>query len=93
MKQNNVFSLYDLLGWQGGTIHQLSDCFGVSSNDLVYGEPDNTIGIDSDWMLGQFAYDTCSKEFVMRELFARYRGVKDFWLGYMHASNRHNTET
>lgn len=78
--ENKCF--YELLGWQGGTIHDVAKELGVDSTDLLYGKPKNSIGIDSDYMKGQFAFGTCSKEFVKNTLLPKYKGNLDFWLGY-----------
>lgn len=87
VKSNNVQCLYTLLGWQGGTIHQVGEALGVNGLDLIYNEPKETF-IDSDYMKGQFAHDTCSIEHIRTVLIPLYKGNLDFWLGYMRASER-----
>lgn len=83
---NYTQAIFNLLGWQGGTIHQLADVTGVDANSLLYGDPgEMKICSDSDWMKGQYAFSTCSTEFVRNNLLSQYKCCKDFWLGYMRA--------
>lgn len=85
MVTNYTKALFDLLGWQGGTIHQVAKELGFADTSiLLYGKPEAThICMDSDYMLGHSAYSTCSQEWVKERLLPKYRGNKDFWLGYM----------
>jgi len=83
---------FDLLGWQGGTIHQVGDALGVDGLDLIHGAPDQIARKDnnytnpSDYILGQYAHDTCSTEFVRNRLLQKYKGNLNFWLGFKRAA-------
>lgn len=83
---NNTKALFELLDWQGGTVHQLADVVDVPAETLLYGMP-VVKWIGSAFMRGQFAFDTCSKEYTKTVLLKAYRGNADFWLGYMRAAS------
>jgi len=85
-KPNNTKALFDLLGWQGGTIHQVGEALGVNGLDLIYNDPINGKYIDSDYMKGQSAYSTCTLQYTRNVLIPLYKGNLDFFLGYMRAS-------
>lgn len=78
---NPTGCFYDLLGWQGGTIHQVGHELGIRGSDLLTTKPKDT-ATDSDYMKGQYAYSTCSHKWVHERLIPKYRGNLDFWLGY-----------
>lgn len=82
---NYTQSLFALLGWTGGTIHQVSDEIGVDSDILLHGKPSSTYTA-SDYMLGQSAFSTCSREWITDRLLPQYKGNADFFLGYMRAA-------
>lgn len=86
MKTNNTQSLYSLLHWQGGTIHQIADLLDVPAETLLYGMPADTRGAATPLMLGQWAFSTCSNEYIKNTLLKAYRGNADFWIGYMRAA-------
>jgi hypothetical protein len=74
----------NLLGWQGGTIHQVGEALGIHGNDLITKQPSNTWA-DSDYMKGQYAYTSCGVDWVRDRLLPEYKGNLDFWLGYQRA--------
>ena len=83
---NKIECLYNVLGWQGGTIHQVADELGIAVGSLLHGTfTQQHIGADHDYMKGQYAYSSCSTEWVRERLVPMYRGNLDFWLGYMRA--------
>jgi hypothetical protein len=84
---NNIKALFELLDWQGGTVHQAADVVDVPAETLLYGMPVSTLGVGTAYMQGQCAFDTCSKEYTKNVLLKAYRGNADFWLGYMRASS------
>ncbi len=86
-KPNNTKALFNLLGWQGGTIHQVGEALGVNGLDLIYNEPTNGRGLNRDYMAGQFAHDTCTLEYTREVLLPKYKGNLDFFLGYMRAAD------
>ena len=86
MTTNNIQALYTLMQWQGGTVHQLADAVDVPAETLLYGIPSTTLGMNSSYIQGQFAFDTCRPEYVKAVLLKAYRGDADFWLGYMRAA-------
>jgi len=74
---NRTKALMHYFGWQGGTIHQLSDITGVDSNDLLYGEPNQHI---LDTSLGWYENRTCCLEHRLASV-EKYRGNTAFWIG------------
>ncbi len=85
---NNTKALFDLLDWKGGTIYQISDVFDVPAETLLHGMPSKNTSINSPFMLGCFAFSTCTKEFVKTVILKENRGNVDFWLGYMHEAKK-----
>lgn len=86
---NNTKALYTMLGWQGGTIHDIALMLELTPEQLIYAKHDQgKIGIDSEYMQGQFAFSTCSTEYVKEKLLPINKGNLEFWLGYMKASER-----
>jgi hypothetical protein len=77
---NRTQALCLILGWQGGTVHQVSQAIGVSVLDIIYGTPTST-QLASDYCGGWFAARTCTLEHLRANVFAQQRGNKDFWLG------------
>lgn len=68
-------------GWQGGTIHQVSEETGVSVQNLLYAEAPKNPSLTSDYCLGWFAGRTCSTEHNKAVNFPKYKGNVDFWIG------------
>ncbi len=73
-------ALCKALGWQGGTIHQVSEETGCTTSDLLYGKPAQT-HLTSDYTGGWFAGRTSSLEHNRTKVFPKYKGNLDFWLG------------
>ena len=73
-------ALCKAFGWQGGTIHQLSEETGCDVAALLYGEPSYR-GLASDYTGGWFAGRTCSLQHNLERNFPRYKGNLDFWIG------------
>jgi hypothetical protein len=86
MTTNNTQALFNLMQWQGGTIHQIADVLDIPAETLIYGNPSTTLGINSAYSQGQCAFATCRPEYVKSVLLKAYRGNVNFWLGYMHAA-------
>jgi hypothetical protein len=86
MTANNIQALYNLMQWQGGTIHQLADVVDVPAETLLYGMPSTTLGVNSAYIQGHCAFDTCRPEYVKSVLLKAYRSNANFWLGYMRAA-------
>lgn len=82
---NETKCFFDMLGWTGGTIHQVAEELGVDANDLLYGKPIQPLRTDCDYIKGQYAHDTCEKTWVRDRLLPKYKGNIDFWLGYKRA--------
>jgi len=75
--ENRTESLLHFFGWQGGTIHQLSEVTGVDSNSLLYDEPNQNI---LDTSLGWYENRTCNLAHRLSSV-EKYRGNTAFWLG------------
>ena len=90
--QSETKCFFDLLGWQGGTVHDAGKALGVDGLDLIHGTPDqharenNDYTIPSDYILGQYAHDTCGIEFARSRLIPKYKGNLNFWLGFKRAA-------
>lgn len=80
------------LGWQGGTVHQIAEKFGIDANTMLYGEPEDTLHAEYGREAGNDApvhqnFDVFS---VMAYPFSggkaeEHKGVADFWLAYLDA--------
>lgn len=75
---NRTQALCKALGWQGGTIHQISDETNCSVNDLLYGSPNKS---SQNYTSGWFAGRTCSLEHNQMINFPKHKGDLNFWLG------------
>lgn len=82
---NYTKALFDLLP-EFSRVSAIEELTSLNNEQLTYGKPSKQYGQDSDFMKGQYAHDTCSKEFVLRKLVPMYKGNLDFWLGYMRAA-------
>ena len=85
-QEHKLKALFNVCGWQGGTIHQVADELGITTDDILTDKAPKNQQIDSDYMGGQFAFDTCSLDFTKRKLKPKYFGNADFWKGYMKAA-------
>lgn len=65
-------ALCRFLGWQGGTVHQVSQITGVNSTDVIYGEAVH----DEDYLNGWWTGRDKNKDKALRR-----RGNVQFWLG------------
>ena len=83
---NKYKCLYDVCGWQGGTIHQIAEELQISVDDILSDKPPADTSTYSDYMKGQYAYSTCSLDFVQRKLKPMYTGNPDYWKGYIRAA-------
>jgi hypothetical protein len=81
----NIDTLYALLGWQGGTVHQVAAALNVNANELLHASPKETYLTNGSYMKGQYAHDTCSIGHQRAVLLPQYRGDLNFWLGYIRA--------
>lgn len=74
-------ALCKALGWQGGTIHQVSQEIGVDTQTILYGKPTLGEGLNTPYSHGWFAGRTCSVEHNKANIFPLRKGDADFWLG------------
>ena len=79
-KINRTQALMAALGWQGGTIHQVSEETGCDVQALLYGMPESQ-HLNSDNCQGWFAARTNDVQFNKVNVFPKMRGNVDFWLG------------
>ncbi len=68
------------LGWQGGTVHQSSQETGISVANILDGQPSSE-HTGSDYCGGWFAARTNDLAFNTSNVFPKYHGNVDFWLG------------
>ena len=73
-------ALCKVLGWQGGTIHQIAQETGCDVQELLYSEPKET-HLTSSNSFGWSAARTNDVAFNRKKIFPQYRGNVDFWLG------------
>lgn len=74
---NRTLNLLNAFGFQGGTVHQVTDLIGCSVHDVLYADIEQYSEAHS---LGWFAYRSCSAEFNQQFLVSM-RGNVQFWLG------------
>lgn len=79
-KMNRLEALCISLGWQGGTIYQVAAATGCAVDDLLGGQPSNTV-IDSDYHRGWFAGRDNTVAYNREFVFPFFVGNLDFWLG------------
>lgn len=70
-----VRALLYFFGWNGGTIHQLSEATGLSPCTLLYAE----MKTGQRLSCGFSAVRTCEKEWRVERLAPRERGNWSFW--------------
>lgn len=72
-----------VLGWQGGTVHQVAEETGLTETDIVHCETHtmSTMGMGSDYNKGWFAARNNSLEFNRSVVFPKYKGNLAFWMG------------
>lgn len=77
---NRTEALCRVLGWQGGTIHQVATETGCRVEHLLYGSvSDQTL--TSDYTKGWFSARTCSLEWNRKTNFPKHKGNLAFWIG------------
>lgn len=67
-------ALYYYFGWQGGTVHQLSDVTGIDPVTLLHGNP-----APAPLSGGFSAVRTCSLEWRRDTLAPRHQGDWPYW--------------
>lgn len=75
------------LGWQGGTVHQACKEIGVPVHDFLYADVELENGLASNFILGQSAIRTCSKEFFLNTLKPKNIGNLQYWFGVCAGQN------
>lgn len=85
--------LLQVLGYQGGTIHQVSQETGLSVNEILdLATTEHQIGLDSDQSKGFSSILTNSLEFNRLNLFHKVRGNIHYWFGACRARKYLNTQ-
>lgn len=75
---NRTLNLCKVLGWQGGTIHQVAEATGLSVSTILDGKSREG---SADFHGGWFAARTCSLEWNRAKNFPANQGNEQFWLG------------
>lgn len=70
-------------GWQGGTVHQLADETGLTTDQILYDRPNVPEGILSEYGAGFCTVRTCTCDWRVKTMAPRKKGILDFWLGVM----------
>lgn len=84
--ENRLKALFYYFGWQGGTIHQVSEVTGLTAHKILYG--DHSSGPDEPSALtgGFSAIRTCDKQWRVERLAPKHQGDWPYWrdaiLGY-----------
>ena len=80
--KTNTELLCAVLGWQGGTVHQVAKETGLTVTQIV--ESDR-VAIAFDYTensrAGWFAARTCSLEYNRAKIFPKRQGDLSFWMG------------
>lgn len=84
---NNTQCLMIALGWQGGTVHQVSEEIGVSVQDILYKKIDRIEAMSFDYQSAWFAVRTCSQSFFLSNIAPKQHGNVLFWHGVIQAVN------
>ena len=79
--KNNTELLCLVLGWQGGTVHQVSDATGLTVQEIIDTEKklDKVKGESTSG--GWFAVKTCTLTFNQDVNFPKAKGNLAFWMG------------
>lgn len=82
--ENPTLVLMHVLGWSGGTIHQVAEATGLTVEQILHlneVKPDTAMG--SEQSSGWFAVRTCDLAYNKATIFPKYQGNVDFWYGAM----------
>lgn len=75
---NRTAAIMRLIGWQGGTVHQLCEYLGVDVNKFLWDEKD--LSKDSNYTLGLYC-STNSKAYINSHIVPKYKGDTQYWIG------------
>lgn len=73
-------ALCRVLGWQGGTVHQVAAETGLTVEQILYSSATDT-SLASKYTGGWFAARTCGLEHNRAKVFPQHKGDLDFWIG------------
>lgn len=77
-----VYAALKALGWQGGTIYQIANEFGISADSILYGRVSHPI----QGALGYLAAEKIkldSYSVVSSEVIQENKGKISFWVGFL----------
>ena len=75
---NRTAAVMSLIGWQGGTIHQLCEYLGIDVNKFLWDDKD--LSKDSNYTLGLYC-STNSKSYINSYIVPKYKGDAQYWIG------------
>lgn len=81
---NRTAAVMSLIGWQGGTAHQLCEYLGIDVNKFLWDEKD--LSEDSNYTLGLYC-STNSKGYINSYIVPKYKGDTQYWIGAAVGSN------
>ena len=82
LKVTNTQLLCYALGWQGGTIHQVAEATGLSTDDIL--TLDKYQPTDSwEYGGGGTAIRTCSLPYLRQNIYPKEMGNINFWKGVL----------
>lgn len=75
---NRTTAVMSLVGWQGGTVHQLCEYLGIDVNKFLWNEKD--LSKDSNYTIGLYC-STNSKDYINSYIVPKYKGDVQYWIG------------
>lgn len=72
---------YYYLGWQGGTVHQLSKEFGLTVSQILYDDLVQDGAAKSDFTGGWFGIRTCDRDWRVNTLLLKVKGNFEYFSG------------
>lgn len=79
--KTNTELLCNVLGWQGGTVHQVAQATGLTTSQIIDTDRNLDYVNDVPTSGGWFAIRTCDKEHNEKVNFPKNQGNLAFWMG------------
>ena len=75
------------LGWQGGTVHQICQEFGVEAHEFLYHPQYSYYEYEQIYQIGWFGIRTCTRKYFLENLLPRHKGNLLFVFGVLSGLN------
>lgn len=79
--KTNTELLCLVLGWQGGTVHQVAAATGLAVDQIINGDRNSEKPWGDTYWHGWSATRTCSLRHNHDIVFPKYMGDVNFWMG------------